>query len=305
MRKINIVLAIVLISSLALVGCGTNPSEPVGLTLYTEAGVDPNTWVLVEAGPYLKGQHEHDGMVDYDFEMMATEVTNSQYAKYLGEALAAGTIKIQDNVIMGYYPGDTFEGGKHEEEINAGDYPHMDLVDPATRIQYDGTNFTVKSGYENHPVTMVTWFGALAYADFYGYRLPSEDEWQKAARGTDNRPFPWGYESITHNHANYYHSGDPFETAERYSDTTPVGFYNGSTYGDFKTIDNSSPYGIYDMSGNVGEWTGDKIYQYHYRHIRGGNKGSYEVDLRLWKYDSATPTHTSPGVGFRVVRDPQ
>lgn len=304
MRKLGIFISLILVVTL-LGGCGTIPATPAGVTSYTEAGVDPETWVKVTAGEYIKGQQEHEGIVEYDYEIMATEVTNAQYAKYLQEALAKGTITITDGIVTGYYPGDEFENGRHEEEILAGDYLHFDLNDVASRIQFDGSNFTVKAGYENHPVTMVTWFGAKAYADFYGYRLPTEDEWQKAARGTDNRPWPWGHEDINHHYANYYHSGDPFETDGGYSDTTPVGFYNGSTYGDFETIDNSSPYGAYDMAGNVGEWTGDKIFEYHYRHIRGGNRGSYEIDLRVWKRDNAQPEYKSPGVGFRCARDPQ
>lgn len=304
MRNIKILLAIVLITVL-VAGCGTIPSAPAGLSLYQDAGADPESWAFVPAGEYVKGQYNHEGHVENDFEIMVTEVTNAQYARYLKEAYTAGTITINENKeVFGYYPGDKFTGGKHEEEILAGDYIHMPLNDPASRISFDGTNFIVKAGYENHPVTMVSWFGALAYAEFYGYRLPTETEWEKAARGEDDRAFPWG-EEVGHAYMNYYHSGDPFETAEGYSDTTPVGFYNGSTYGDFHTMDNSSPYGVYDMAGNVGEWTLDKHDGYHYRHIRGGSKASYEIDSRIWKENSATPIYVSPSTGFRVVRDPQ
>ncbi len=63
------------------------------------------------------------------------------------------------------------------------------------RFTFDGTTFTVKPGYENHPMTNVTWFGAWGYCEYYGCRLPTEMEWEKAARGTDDdRPFPWGDE---------------------------------------------------------------------------------------------------------------
>ena len=59
-----------------------------------------------------------------------------------------------------------------------------------------GQTFSVPAGYENHPMTMVSWFGAWGYCQYYGWRLPTEMEWEKAARGTDARPFPWGDEIV-------------------------------------------------------------------------------------------------------------
>lgn len=304
MKKTSIILSILIITML-LGGCGTIPTPTSAVLEFTSSGVDPESWAFVPAGEYIKGQYDIEGYVDHDYEIMVTEVTNAQYAKYLGEALAAGTITInENNEVFGFYPGDENTGGKHEYPVPAQDYIQIPLNDPASRINYDGTTFTVREGYENHPVTMVSWFGAWSYAEFYGYRLPTEDEWEKAARGDDNRAFPWG-EEVGHHYLNYYHSEDPFETEGGYSDTTPVGFYNGNTYGDFHTEDNSSPYGVYDMAGNAGEWTLDKIDGYHYRRIRGGNKDFYEIDSRVWKFNSADPTYVSPRTGFRCVRDVQ
>lgn len=302
MKRFQIFL-IVLMMAVFLVGCEEIPTPTSAVLEIQTTGIDPDSWALVPAGDFLEGQHDDKGYVDHDYEMMVTEVTNYQYAQFLSEALAAGEIKIdEDHRVLGYYPGDVNSGGRHELDVLAGDYVYISLEDPASRINYNGHDFIVKEGYGNHPVSMVSWFGARGYALFYDFRLPSEAEWQKAARGEDNRAFPWG-EDVGHSYFNYYHSGDPFETEEGYSDTTPVGFYNGNKYGDFQTIDNASPYGIYDMAGNVGEWTADKIEGYHYRHIRGGSKATYEIDARIWKYDSAEPQHTSPSVGFRCVRD--
>jgi formylglycine-generating enzyme required for sulfatase activity len=154
---------------------------------------------------------------------------------------------------------------------------------------------------------MVTWFGAKAYCEFYGWRLPTEVEWEKAARGTelvDGRglPFPWGTE-IKGNNANYYSSFDLFEKMSgKLGNTTPVGFYNGKTYQGYQTLDSPSPYGLYDMAGNVWQWMGDIYPDQHYRYMRGGSFYSYEVDLRVWKRNSAHPAYYSPQVGFRCAR---
>lgn len=302
MKKFTLFASLLLFVVL-LSGCGAIPEKSEAVTKYMDSGVNPDSWVKVPAGAFLKGQFNKQAKVDYDYEVMVTEVTNTQYAAYLGKALAQGKIKMIDGKIMGYYPGDKFNGGKHEKKIEAKDYLHIDLNDPASRITYDGKNFNVKSGYENHPVTMVTWFGAKAYCDFYGYRLPTDDEWEKAARGTDGRPYPWG-QIVSHANLNFYHSKDPFETDGGYSDTTPVGFYNGKKYGDFQTNDSRSPYGLYDMAGNVGEWTGSLHHQVHYRNIRGGSKATYEIDSRVWKTNSSQPDYAGPSTGFRCVRDP-
>jgi formylglycine-generating enzyme required for sulfatase activity len=151
-------------------------------------------------------------------------------------------------------------------------------------------------------MTMVSWFGAWGYCGFYDWRLPAGLEWEKAGRGDDQRPFPWG-EEIARQNANYYASRDPFEAMGSYgSRTTPVGFYNGERYGDYQTLDSASPYGLYDMAGNVWQWTADITEGMHYRFLRGGSKDTYEMDLRLWVRNNATPTYYSPGVGFRCVR---
>lgn len=237
---------------------------------------------------------------------MVTDVTVSQYTAFLTATLSNGQIKTGEfkgqKAIVGNYPGDVFHGVKHEEEIKAGDWIYIPLDDPASRFTFDGATFTPMPGYENHPMSNVTWFGAWGYCESNGWRLPTEMEWEKAARGTDERPFPWGDEILREN-ANFYSSRDPFEDmSSAGSRTSPVGFYNGQKYGEYQTLDSASPYGLYDMAGNVWQWTGDVYEGMHYRFMRGGSKDTYDMDLRLWVRNNATPTYFSPGVGFRCVR---
>ncbi len=267
--------------------------------------VDPEAWGLVPSGSFLEGQFDHPASIDYDYEMMVTDVTVLQYVNFLNKALADGALKEDGEQIVGFYPGDPFHGVKHEVEITATDYIFIPLNDPASRFTFNGTTFSVLAGYENHPMTNVSWFGAWGYCGYYGFSLPTELEWEKAARGSvDNRPFPWGNE-IARNNANFYASRDPFEDMSSFgSRTTPVGFYNGNTYNGYVTLNSASPYGLYDMAGNVWQWTGDVNEGQHYRYMRGGSKDTYDMDLRVWVRNNATPTYFSPGVGFRCVRNP-
>ncbi|HSM23607.1 MAG TPA: SUMF1/EgtB/PvdO family nonheme iron enzyme [Anaerolineaceae bacterium] len=267
-----------------------------------DTGIDPNLWAFIPSGEFYSGQFNLRRTINYDYEMMVTHVTNQKFADYLNTALADGHIHIDGNEVVGYYPGDEFHGGRHEEEVLPGDYIHIPIDDPVLRLDFDGQKFTAQTVWENHPMTMVSWFGAKAYCEYYGWRLPSELEWEKAARGTDTRPFPWG-ETIARNNANLINSRDPFEDMSSLgSRTTPVGFFNGKTYDSYATLDSASPYGIYDMAGNVWEWTNDVYDLQHYRYLRGGSKDVYENYLRIWIRNSSMPTYTSPGFGFRCVR---
>jgi formylglycine-generating enzyme required for sulfatase activity len=269
-----------------------------------DTGIASDSWAIIPAGEFLKGQFNQEASIDYDFEIMITPVTNAQYARFLNEVIETEIASLVEQQVVGPYPGDKFNAFRHEEEIPAGDYLYINIEDPALRLTFDGSTFNVKTGYENHPMTMVSWFGARAYCEYYGWRLPIELEWEKAARGTDGRAFPWG-DSITRNIANYIASRDPFEDMGTYgSNTTPVGFYNGKSYNGYLTLSNASPYGVYDMAGNVWQWTGDVYPDQHYRYMRGGSKNHYENTLRAWVTNNATPTFTGPAVGFRCARQP-
>ncbi len=268
-----------------------------------DTGIDPNSWAQIPAGEFLYGQHDEVETTDA-YEIMVTNVSTAQYADFLNTALADGYVKVDGDNIVGYYPGDPFNAVNHEIEIKAGNWAFTPLTDPSQRIKFDGSRFTAQAGYENHPMTSVTWFGAWGYCGYYDYRLPTEIEWEKAARGTDGRPFPWGWE-IHRENANFYSSRDPFEDMKTYgSRTSPVGFYNGKTYDGYATLDSASPYGLYDMAGNVWQWIGDVQPQEGFsdRFMHGGSKDTYDMDLRVWVRNSAPPMYFSPGVGFRCVR---
>ena len=304
----------------ALLAAACAPTNDTGAITppYIDSGVDSDAWATIPAGEFPYGQHDHMTDVD-DYQIMITDVTVEQYANFLNDTVASGDVSVGDFEVEageevwneegagGYYGGDPFDGYKHEEEIKAGDHLYMPFTE-GLRLNFDGQTFSAISEYANHPMTMVTWFGANAYCDFYDMRLPKEIEWEKAARGTEivdghGLPFPWG-EEIEGNNANYYSSFDLFEKMYgKLGNTTPVGFYNGQTYQDYETLDSASPYGLYDMGGNVWQWMGDDYADQHYRHMRGGSFYSYEVDLRVWKFDSAGPQHYGASIGFRCASD--
>ena len=310
--------------ALIATACQAAPSLGAITPPYIETGIDSDSWATIPAGEFPEGSESHMTMIDYDYEMMVTDVTVEQYANFLTEAVASGDATVgefeleageavwTEEGVAGYYSGDPFQGHKHEEEVKAGDHLYISFVE-GLRLTHDGNTFTTISEYANHPMTMVSWFGANAYCEYYGYHLPLELEWEKAFRGTevegkdaDGYPYPWGYE-IYGNNANYYSSFDAFEKMfGKLGNTTPVGFYNGNTYDiagiNYETFDSASPYGLYDMAGNVWQWMGDDHIDQHYRMMRGGSFYSYEVDLRAWYENSSGPIYYAPDLGFRCAK---
>lgn len=154
--------------------------------------------------------------------------------------------------------------------------------------------------YADHPVVDVDWSQAQTYAAWTGGRLPTEAEWEKAARGADGRLYPWGNQDPESELLNYRF---------QIGGTTPVGRYP----------EGASPFGLLDMAGNVEEWVADWYAADYYQEapdedplgpedgvwhvIRGGSYNSNPLDVRAAARDGSFPNAHFPSVGFRVAQD--
>jgi serine/threonine-protein kinase len=234
--------------------------------------------VYVPAGEFVMGGEVYYDerpihIVDLDaYWIDQTEVTNGMFAVFLTE-----------------------EGNREEAGVT-----WLDSSDEDTTIHLAADSWQVDRGYEEYPVGEVTWYGANAYCSWAGRRLPTEAEWEKAARGTNGNTYPWGNNAPTSELLNFN---------DNVGSTTKIGSYpNGA-----------GPYGALDMAGNVWEWVADRHSRTYYatsppnnplgpetgffRVLRGGAWNYRETYARSVHRNRGIPTISHDFIGFRCARD--
>ncbi|MEW6751277.1 MAG: SUMF1/EgtB/PvdO family nonheme iron enzyme [Candidatus Latescibacterota bacterium] len=222
-------------------------------------------WVYISAGPFVMGSSDSDVPAH---ERPAHSVRLSAY-------------------FIGRHPVTNLDYAEFVQATRAAPPPH-----------WPGGVFAVDAG--RHPVTHVTWQDAATYARWRGGRLPTEAEWEKAARGTDERVFPWG---------NRFTEGERCNGANQVATTTPVNEYP----------DGRSPFGVWDLCGNVYEWCADYYDEGYYgvgpstdpqgppvgqwRVVRGGCFRDARSALRVTHRVGLDETTARDTVGFRIAMD--
>ena len=272
----------------------------------TPAVVEQDGMVLIPAGDFLMGSAAGSASADDEqpqrtvfvssFWMDRYEVTNARYERF----------------------------------VSATGHPAPANVKPELTLWFHGKAFP---GSEQHPVVNVDWQDALAYCRWAGKRLPTEAEWEKAARGTDGRTYPWGneWDHARANSASYW-AGRTIEFkdaaewksfwvdgegARRSKERGILGEVLTMPVGSFP--DGASPYGLFDMAGNASEWVWDWYEPYYYlkapasdpkgpdgvllKVVRGGSWLKPARSLRTTDRDYGFPDARPSGTGFRCAKD--
>ncbi|MBN1125272.1 MAG: SUMF1/EgtB/PvdO family nonheme iron enzyme [Sedimentisphaerales bacterium] len=238
-------------------------------------------WVYVD-DPGVTGHEGFDGYVS------KYETTNAQFATFLNAALTTGDITIDGSMIYGANgsnPGEDYINLVYFDLSGPGYTDNGATNGGAARINYNGSIFTVDSSFEDHPVSYVSWYGATAFCNYYGYRLLTEWEWQAVADYDGSYKYGCG-PTIDNNMANYRDSVHP-------NGTTPVGSFGA--YG----------YGLCDLAGNVWEWTSSCYNQEcdpDDRIFLGGCWPNGKIASEVTGRYKAPPDSTYHSHGFRVCR---
>lgn len=237
---------------------------------------------------WFAGEEPAHFVVLGDYYIDRYEVTNEQFAQFLREN------------------GNQVEGGAS----------WLDSADEHALIHQISGSWQADAGYANHPVVEVTWYGAKAYCEWRGARLPTEAEWEKAARGTDGFTFPWGNKFDGHAlnfcdvNCNLDFANTDFD--DGYAFSSPVGSYG----------DGISPFGVQDMAGNVSEWVADWYDENYYATLptsvenptgpesglirvrRGGCAGCSADNTRAASRFGIDPAESEASTGFRCASSP-
>ena len=229
------------------------------------------------------------------FRIDRTEVTNAQFAEFLN----ALPVKPTGSALGGKVGPQNIPAPFHpvllEFSSRPSPYTMIDLDDEEARIGVRDGRFVPNPGHDEHPATEVTWAGALAYCRWRGARLPSEVEWEAAARGKEARPFPWGGAMPTKEFA-------------------VIGLPSGNTVPVGSRPKGATPEGLQDMAGSLLEWTSSLDRPYPYRAddgredlqaageriVRGGNYIFDDTPEKLVAWNR-TVAYRNPATGHRQV----
>lgn len=275
--------------------------------------------ILVEGGTFVYGandQAKEDGkpgsqprqdeyptnkITVTSFWMDATEVTNSQFEKFTSSTgyITTAEQKIDIEQIMAQLPSGTptpdlallnpgslvFEKLSEQEDSNPNNW--WTFTDGACWKSPTGKGSSLE-GREDHPAVHISWYDAMAYAKWAGKRLPTEAEWEYAARGgKEELVYPWGDKLMQDENyqANYWQGTFPFtnDNKDGYEKTAPVKSYPPNSYG------------IYDLSGNVWEWCFDWYHHDYYNCL-------HEHGLKLAAGPSISYDPYQPTIPQKVIR---